>query len=48
MWKVKLLMLREVTGVEQQGFPVSVCDVGKEDRFSMSLGLWELGGGNKE
>ena len=40
---MKKLNVRGTTGVEQQGFPASVCDVGKADRFSMSLRLWELG-----
>ena len=30
--------------IVQQSFPGSLCDIGKADRFSMSLRLWKLGG----
>ena len=46
MWSVKLADLRDVTGADPSGFP-SVCDVGKADRVSRNLRLWELGGENE-
>lgn len=30
MWKVKLLKVRDDTGIKQQDFSVSMCDVGKD------------------
>lgn len=40
VWKVKLLDLRDVTGVDQAGISsISECDVRKADRVSMSFGI---------
>jgi hypothetical protein len=36
--------MKDSAGVDLQGFPASTYDVGKADRVSANLGLWELAG----